>query len=443
MQEASQSPFVRVEVDDRVTWLTLDRPEAKNAFNRALRDLAREVIRKRMRRAAAWASAVAALAVLTGCAADSDSGSGSSSGPYRIGMSMDLSGPIAFNGKPAAAGLRAYVSDLNRRGGVDSRKVDLKILDDASDVAKGRVNIQQFVSERRLATFGFLLSNLSLANLPIATQKKMPIVGLGGPASLFDPVQRYFFSYELRAERLESAILNYVATPAKNDGVAKPRIAIFSVDTPSNRDMVKQAKQDITRRGWTVATTQYMPVAPTDVTAQASDIKASHPDYVLMSHNDSGALVAVRGLRAHGVDVPVVNQWAGSADATLKQLGDGYAAFRTYASPTETGSPAVAKMRAAATKAGEAKNMTNSYFTQGWVAGLLIEKTLKACGKDCASGEAFRNALEGLGQIDTAGLSGPLQLSADSHEMVSTVRFFGWDKAADAAKPLTGWVKAF
>jgi branched-chain amino acid transport system substrate-binding protein len=398
-----------------------------------------------MRGAVAWAIAIVALVLLAGCAADSDSGSGSksSSGPYRIGMSMDLSGPIAFNGKPAAAGLRASIADLNRRGGVNGRKVDLKILDDASDVAKGRVNIQQFISERRLATFGFLLSNLSIATLPLASQKKMPIVGLGGPASLFDPVAPYFFSYELRAERLESAILNYIATLAKNDGVAKPRVAIFSVDTPSNRDMVKQAKQDIEQRGWTLATTQYMPVAPTDVTAQASDIKASRPDYVLMSHNDSGALVAVRGLRSHGVDVAVANQWAGSADTTLKQLGEGYAAFRTFASPTETSIPAVGKMRAAASKVHEAKNMTNSYFTQGWVAGMIIERTLKACGKDCASGEAFRNALEGLGAIDTGGLSGPLQVSAASHEMVSTVRFFSWDKAADAAKPLTGWVKAF
>lgn len=395
--------------------------------------------------AVACAGAIAVIAALTGCGGGSGSGSdgsASSAEPYRIGMSMDLSGPIAFNGKPAAAGLRAYVASLDDRGGVNGRKVDLKVLDDASDVAKGRVNIQQFNSEHRLATFGFILSNLSMANLPLAARDKMAIVGLGGPASLFEPVQPYFFSYELRAERLESAILNYIATRTKQDGIAKPRVAVFSVDTPSNRDMVKLATQDIKRRGWTVATTQYMPVAPTDVTAQASAIKGSHPDYILMSHNDAGALVAVRGLRSQGVDAPVVNQWAGSADSTLKQLGDGYVAFRTYTSPTESGNAAVTEMKSAARKAGEAKNMTNSYFTQGWVAGMILEKTLKACGA-CTSGQAFRDALEGLGSIDTNGLSGPLQVSAKSHEMVNTVRFFTWDKAADKAKPLTGWVKAF
>ncbi|GAA0999635.1 hypothetical protein GCM10009555_100940 [Acrocarpospora macrocephala] len=397
------------------------------------------MIHKNTPAAAALAAGLAATLILAGCGGASES---SAEGDYPIGMSMDLSGAISFNGKPAAAGFQAYVADLNSRGGVNGKKIDLKVLDDGSDVAKGRANVQQFASEKRLATFGFILSNLSLATLPVATQNKMPIVGLGGPASLFDPVQSYYFSYELRAERLESAILNYLATRAQEDGIAKPRIAVFSVDTPSNRDMVKLATQDIASRGWTEATVQYMPVAPTDVTAQASEIKASNPDYVLMSHNDAGSLVAVRGLRAQGVDVLVVNQWAGSSDATLKQLGDKYAAFRTYASPTETGNAAVDAMKAAATKAGEANNMTNPYFTQGWVAGSLLEKTLQACGAQCPTGESFRNALEKLGDIDTNGLSGPLQVSADSHELVKTVRFFTWDQSADQAKPLTDWVKA-
>lgn len=378
---------------------------------------------------------------LTVTACGSDSGSGSSK-EYQLGMSMDLSGPISFNGKPAAAGLRAYIEDLNARGGVNGKKVNLKVLDDASDVAKGRVNIQQFSSEKRLATFGFILSNLSLASIPVATQKEMPIVGLGGPADLFDPVQKYFFSYELRAERLESAILNYIETRAAADGHPKPRVAVFSVDTPSNRDMVKLAEADIKNRGWTLATTQYMPVAPTDVTAQASSIKSSNADYVLLSHNDAGALVAVRGLRAQGINVPVINQWAGSADATLKQLGDNYIAFRTYASPTETGNATVDAMVAAAKKAGEDNNMTNAYFTQGWVAGSLIERALKACGEDCNSSNAFRDAIEGLGDIDTEGLSGPLTVTAEDHELVKTVRFWTWDKASDTAKPLTDWVPA-
>lgn len=379
------------------------------------------------------------VTALAGCGG----GGGTSGDPYKIGMSMDLSGAIAFNGKPAAAGLRAYIADLNERGGVNGREVDLKVLDDGSDVAKGRVNIQQFTSEKRLAIFGFILSNLSLSGLPVAESRKTPIVGLGGPGSLFEPVKPYFFSYELRAERLESAILNYIDTRREEDEIDKPRVAVFSVDTPSNRDMVELAVKDIESRGWTHTTTEYMPVAATDVTAQAAKIKASDPDYVLLSHNDAGSLVAVRGLRAQGVTVPVINQWAGSADATLKQLGDNYIAFRTYASPTEKDNRAVEAMKAAATKAGEADNMTNSYFTQGWVAGSLIEKTLQACGADCASGEKFRDALEGLGEIDTNGLSGPLSVGPESHEMVSTVRFFTWDKASDSAKPLTDWIKAF
>jgi ABC-type branched-subunit amino acid transport system substrate-binding protein len=390
-------------------------------------------------RAGSLAVLVAAAMTLAGC---SDSGSGSD-GAYKIGMSMDLSGPISFNGKPAAAGLKAYIDALNKRGGVNGKTVDLKIVDDASDVAKGQVNVQQFIDEGRIAIFGFILTNLAISAVPMATESSVPVVGLGGPANLFEPVQPYYFSYELRAERLEAAILNYIAMVAKEQGIEQPRVAVFSVDTPANRDMVTKAVDDIASRGWVLAgEPQFMPVSPTDVTAQAQAIKEAEPDFVLMSHNDAGALVAVKSLRTQGVDVPVINQWAGSADATLEQLGEGYVAFRTFVSPTETDVPAVAEMRTAAQEHGAGDQMVNSYFTQGWVAGLIVEETLKACGVDC-TGQGFRDALENLGQIVTDGLSGSLTVSAASHELVTTVRFYTWDAEAGRVTAVSDWVSAF
>lgn len=384
------------------------------------------------------ALALALLLLLGACGGSGGDGDET----YKIGMSIDLSGPISFNGKIAAAGFQAGVEQLNEDGGVNGRKIDLTVIDDASDVAKGRANIQQFSDEGALAVFGFILSNISNAAIPLATDLKIPLVGLGGPATSFEPVQQYYYSYELRADRLGIAILQRIAEVAEADGIEIPRIAVFTVDTPSNRDMASMTEAAIAERGWEMVALEYMPVAPTDVTAQASTIRDADPDYVLMSHNDAGALVAVRGLRSQGVEVPVFNQWAGSADATFEQLGSNYSAFRTYVSPTETDNPAVGAMREKAAALGYEESMTNPYFTQGWVAAqVILKQALEKCG-DCTSGEAFAAALESLGDIDTNGLSGPLSLSADSHEMVSTVRFYEWDESAGAPKAVSGWVSA-
>jgi ABC-type branched-subunit amino acid transport system substrate-binding protein len=361
------------------------------------------------------------------------------SGPYKIGMSMDLTGPISFNGKIAAAGFETYVAKLNDTGGVNGRKVQLTVADDASDLAKGKANAEKFADDKSLAIFGFILSTVSAAVAPQAAKDKMPVIGLGGLAALLSPPQPYYFSYELQASKLADRILTYIAERSKADKIAKPRIAIMVVDVPSNREVAARAADLINKRGWTVAETQYFAISPTNVTAQAAAIKASNPDYVLMSHNDAGALVGVRGLRSAGITVPVINQWAGSADATLERLGEGYIAFRTFSSPTDDSVPAVAQVRADGQKYGFGAQMTNPYFTQGYVAGMILEKALKICGA-CANGEAFAKAMEAVGEVDAKGLAGPVKVSATSHEFIDSVRFYTWDGATNKAKPITGWI---
>lgn len=361
-------------------------------------------------------------------------------GPYKIGMSIDLTGPISFNGKIAAAGFETYIAKLNDAGGVNGRTIDLTVADDASDLAKGKANEQRFADNGMLAIFGFIYTSVSAAVADQAAKDKIPLVTLGGLEELLIPPQPYYFSYELTAAKLSDRILAYIADLAKADGIEKPRVAMFAVDVPSNHQVVERAAAEIEERGWTVAEKQFFAIAPTDVTSQAAAIKASKPDYILMSHNDTGALVGVRGLRRQGVTAPVINQWAGSADATLERLGDGYVAFRTFVGPAEDDIPAVAEMREAGEKFGYADEMTNSYFTQGYVGGMILERALEICGADCSTGEEFAKALASVGSIETNGLSGPLAIDDSSHEFVESVRFYTWDGDADKAKAVTGWV---
>lgn len=367
-------------------------------------------------------------------------GAAGAADPYKIGMSIDLTGPISFNGKVAAAGLETYVAKLNEAGGVNGREVELTVLDDASDLAKGKANAQRFSDNGALAIYGFILTTVSAAVAPQAAEDKIAIIGLGGLKDLLNPPRPYYFSYELTAAKLPDRILSYIAQRAKTDGIASPRVAVFVVDTPSNREVAERAAAEIKRRGWVLAETQFFAIAPTDVTAQATAIKASRPDYILMSHNDGGALVGVRGLRSQGITVPVINQWAGSADATLQRLGENYIAFRTFAGPTDDSVPATAAVRAAAEKHGFTAQMTNSYFTQGYVGGMILEKALQVCGANCSSGEQFAKAMAAVGEIDTKGLAGPIKVSATSHEFVDSVRFYTWDAKANKAVPVTDWV---
>src|SRR5205823_3598857 len=69
---------------------------------------------------------VLALAVLVPLAAEAQK-------PIKVGMPMPLSGPPALFGDPAAKGAQMFVEELNAKGGVLGRKIELLVRDSKAD----------------------------------------------------------------------------------------------------------------------------------------------------------------------------------------------------------------------------------------------------------------------------------------------------------------------
>src|SRR3954467_10395432 len=57
------------------------------------------------------------------------------SGPIRIGMSMPQTGSLGAGGQAALVALRLWVDDVNQRGGLLNRKVELIAYDDQTNPA--------------------------------------------------------------------------------------------------------------------------------------------------------------------------------------------------------------------------------------------------------------------------------------------------------------------
>ena len=72
------------------------------------------------------AGAVLALGSLTAMAAD----------PIKVGSVLSVTGPAAFLGDPELKTLQLYVEDINKKGGVLGRQLQLVHYDDGSDANK-------------------------------------------------------------------------------------------------------------------------------------------------------------------------------------------------------------------------------------------------------------------------------------------------------------------
>src|ERR1700704_5405210 len=80
------------------------------------------------RRVFGWAAAIIVLALTSGASAEQP--------PIKIGMSMAQTGGLAAGGKASLLGIEIWRDDINARGGLLGRKVELVVYDDKSSAAE-------------------------------------------------------------------------------------------------------------------------------------------------------------------------------------------------------------------------------------------------------------------------------------------------------------------
>lgn len=104
-----------------------------------------------------------ALAVVVALALVAPGGGSAQQKPIRVGMPMPLSGPPALFGDPAAKGAQMFVDEINAKGGVLGRKIELLVRDSKADANEAvRVARELMLKEN----VDFLVGTLTSAEGP-------------------------------------------------------------------------------------------------------------------------------------------------------------------------------------------------------------------------------------------------------------------------------------
>jgi branched-chain amino acid transport system substrate-binding protein len=141
-------------------------------------------------------AAVAGLAVLTAVLGGSTAYGGSSAAaPVKIGVLTSLTGPFAPWGIQFRAGAALAVNELNRKGGVKGRLLNLAVADDQSTPNGGIDAFRKLTQEDKVvSTGGVVPSNVGLATSRLAEQAKVPLFLLrAGDDQILSLKSRYTF----------------------------------------------------------------------------------------------------------------------------------------------------------------------------------------------------------------------------------------------------------
>jgi branched-chain amino acid transport system substrate-binding protein len=172
-----------------------------------------------MRRAFAVRSvalaAITALGVASTVTPASAADPGVTNSKITIGMTTPLTGPAAPGYKDIAPAAKAYFDYVNANGGINGRKVELKVYDDAYNPAKTKVGTSQLINRDKIfAMYGALGTPTHSAVVSDLNRRGIPDVFVNTGGAAFDNPKRYpmtfpyFPSYIVEAKAMAYYIQN-------------------------------------------------------------------------------------------------------------------------------------------------------------------------------------------------------------------------------------------
>jgi len=255
-------------------------------------------------------------------------------GPIKIGMYADLSAGTAQWGTDAEKGARLRVKEVNEKGGIMGRKVELIIYDcklSPTEAIKAYTRLAQ--QDKVAAVRGSLISNTGLAVSPVAEQLKVPVVARAMDERVTTPkfnpedpenpgpANPYFFLLQPSAFQQAAMIAGYAIDELGLNTFAM----LYSPANAYALYLAKGFEYYAKKRGKTMLGGLEFQAGDMDYKAQLTKIKELKPDGLFICNYVTQNANAVKQARELGLETTFLgnNSWYKPMDEVAGSAADG------------------------------------------------------------------------------------------------------------------------
>ena len=236
----------------------------------------------------------------------------------KIGLVTALSGQSARAGEAITRGLQVAIDEINAKGGVLGRKLELLRRDDESTPAKGVIAARELYFKEKVAVLiGGLDSPVALAIVPIANENKLPFMdpwAAGTPITKNGAKDNYVFRVSAVDELVDKAMLQYAQ---KTYNAKKPGMIL--VNNPWGESNEKGLTAALKEKNIQAAGIEKFEGNDVDVVPQLSRLKSSGTDVLFLVGNVGPSSQVVKSLDRMGWMPPIVSHW-GPAGGRFTEL---------------------------------------------------------------------------------------------------------------------------
>lgn len=316
-----------------------------------------------------------------------------------LGQSAAFSGPAAQLGLQLHAGAMAYFNQINERGGVYGRKIEIRQLDDKYEADLAAANTKKFVeNDDVFALFGYVGTPTSNAALPIFTKANIPFFApFTGAQSLREPFNRQIFniraSYFDETEHLVDRLVN---TGLKN-------IAVFYQNDAYGKAGLAGVERALKKLNLTIVETATVERNSVDVAKAVEKLLPKRPDVIIQISAYSSCAAFIKEMRKASYTGQFYNVSFVGSQALADSLGPegpGVVISQVVPFPWRNAEPIVSEYAKAMNKAGV--TALNFSSLEGYISAKVFVEGLRRAGKTL-SRDRLIAGLESMGNYDVGG----------------------------------------
>jgi branched-chain amino acid transport system substrate-binding protein len=222
--------------------------------------------------------------------------------PVKVGFSMAMTGAVAQNGKQLLIALQLWRDDVNAKGGLLGRPVELVFYDDQSNPSNVPGIYTKLISVDKVdLLLGPYATNMAAAAMPVIVENnKVTITMLAVSVNRHFDYSKYFSMQPLGPDGVKAFSKGFFDLAAAQ--TPKPQtVAILSADAEFAKTSADGARENATAGGFKVIYDKSYPPPTTDFAPTVRAIQAANPDVVFVAAYPPDTVGIVRAANEIGL----------------------------------------------------------------------------------------------------------------------------------------------
>lgn len=361
-------------------------------------------------------------------------------GPIKIGATLPLTGGFAETGKWVEQGYRYWAEEINNKGGLLGRKVELTIYDDGSSPEKAVSLLERLITVDKVDLIaGGYPGTSAAAQMPVAERFKKVYVSMGGHMKSFQQGFKYSFGGPpLMGEWWYEGIWQWLETLPADQRPKKA--AAITMNNPIGLAAKTSIYDGLKRLGIELVMDEMYDLPLPDATPLVSKAKSTGADMFLANGSFADGVQTIRAMKALDYNPKIIVQAIGTlVPGWITELGeDGNYVFSGTAMHDKLPFPGVAELNKVAQERFKLPS-SPQYFLFGYCWMQTLQKGVEGAGsldQDAIANYLRTHEIQTIGgkfKFDEKGLPAPYSYAT---QIINGRAELIWPKEVRTAEPV-------